>query len=219
MERKQWMDTNKKSTSKKRGYGKSYNDLKAQYYDNQVAIEDGDRQTRREVSWKTVNAEDTLKTNNDQNESNVENILNEISKEELSIAADLVWCFFVFNNRYNEEFGWDVPIYDSKILSKNFKEFDENQLNEYLHDNNITSHIEFQKYILNLCKKYAGNLKNYGSQIVADSNDYKKAKECLSQLKDFILDNDELNHKFSILEEYVNGMYEALYKYENDIVF
>ena len=66
------------------------NDLKAQYYDNQVAIEDGDRQTRREVSWKTVNAEDTLKTNNDQNESNVENILNEISKEELSIAADLV---------------------------------------------------------------------------------------------------------------------------------
>jgi hypothetical protein len=66
------------------------NDLKAQYYDNQVAIEDGDRQTRREVAWKTVNAEDTLKTNNDQNESNVENILNEISKEELSIAADLV---------------------------------------------------------------------------------------------------------------------------------
>ena len=54
----------------------------------------------------------------------------EISREELEIISNLIHILFQINNRYNQELGWDVQVYDAQILD--FKDMNKEELNKCL---------------------------------------------------------------------------------------
>ena len=139
----------------------------------------------------------------------------EISREELEIISNLIHILFQINNRYNQELGWDVQVYDAQILD--FKDMNKEELNKCLWDREISSYLDFQLYVLSLCRKYCEDYIKFKNKrpVIWYLSDFEMAKNYLGQFKEYLLDQEELKDKYSVLEEFISKSYEALYDYCN----
>ena len=156
-----------------------------------------------------------IRENKDASEWPNEELTN-ISKNELCLASELVRCFFTFNKRYEEKLGYKIPVLDPEILSKWFVTMKREHLDKYYHDKNITSRLELQRYIFDLCRKYRKNLQSFGHQTVASLDDYNYTYNRFSEYENYILKKDEkLYNEFLTLKQNVYNRLQAIKKYIN----
>jgi hypothetical protein len=111
--------------------------------------------------------------------------------------------------------GWDVPVYDAQILD--FKHMDKEELNRCLLDREISSYLEFQLYVLDLCGKYCDDYQSFLDRrpLIGYLTDFEMAKKYLDQFKEYLLNHEELEDKYSEVEKFISHKYKALYDYCN----
>lgn len=177
----------------------------------QLEREEQDEKSQRKEKIKSLN--DSL-----QQEENNEKLTEivEISDEELESSIDLVEKIQYINHFYE----W-AERYDEDI--KHLKSFDAIQRKKYFKDHEISSKLDFQKYVLKLCRKYLDNLCELKKrQIAVDLDNITDAQKCLNYYKKYLdlESNDEISSLFNPISIFLEEFWQAIQSYlDTDLNF
>lgn len=133
----------------------------------------------------------------------------EISDEELESSIDLVEKIQYINHFYE----W-AECYDEDI--KQLKSYDTIQRKKYFKDHEISSKLDFQKYVLKLCREYLNNLCELKKdKIEVDLDNITDAQKCLNHYKNYLdlESNNEISSLFSSISIFLEEFWQAIQRY------